>query len=269
MTPTSRKWSPAGWTCSIAIAFVLVLAGTKPVAAQSAAPDGRWRFSVSPYLLIPYMNGTTGIGDLTTEVDASPGDIFSHLQFGGMLRMEAHNGTWGVGLDGIYMDLEQSQAGLLLPDRISWRVRMQQGAVELAGFRRLTKWAELALGGRWNILTSDVEVQTTAAGTRSRSADQNWFDPFIGARLHAPGTGKWNLVFRGDVGGFGIGSDFTWQVYPKVGYRFSNLFELQAAYRAMGMDYQGTTSLPLLGSDAAFIYDIRTFGPEIGVVFHF
>lgn len=249
------------WVRSLTITSMLALAAAQSVPAQTTGADGEWRFSLSPYLLMPYMHGTTGIGDLTTDVDATPGDIFKQLQFGSMLRLEASNGTWGIALDGIYMDLEQSGVSERLPERISWTVGMQQGVVELAGFRRVTGWAEVLLGGRVNILASDVEVRTVLLGTRSASGDKSWFDPFVGARLHVPGTGKWNLVFRGDVGGFGVGSDFTWQVYPKVGYRFSKLFELQAAYRAMSMDYQG--------GDPVFHYDIRTFGPEFGMVFHF
>jgi hypothetical protein len=253
----------------LALTAVLVMAATQHAAAQGNEADGKWRFSLSPYLLLPYMSGITGVGDLTQEVNASPGDIFSKLQFGGMLLVEAHNGTWGVALDGIYMDLEQSGTSQVLPDRISWTVGMQQGVVELAGFRRLTGWAEVVLGGRWNSLGSDITIETVLAGTRSQSADETWFDPFVGARLHVPGTGKWNLVFRGDVGGFGVGSDFTWQVYPKVGYRFSKLFELQAAYRAMSIDYTRDISTRVSDASVPFVYDMRTFGPEFGMVFHF
>jgi hypothetical protein len=137
---------------------------------------------------------------------------------------------------------------------------MQQGALELTGFRRLTGWAELLVGARWNSLAAAVETEGLQA--RSASTDEGWVDPFIGARLRVPDTGKWNLVLRGDVGGFGVGSDLAWQVYPVVGYRFSKLFELQAAYRVIGMDYQGT-------GDPAFVYDMRIFGPEIGVTLHF
>jgi hypothetical protein len=201
------------------------------------------------------MKGTTGIGDLQVDVHASPGDIFSHLQFGAMLLMEANNGTWGVAADGIYMNLTQSGTA----DRISAEAGMKQGALELTGFRRVTGWAEVLVGGRLNLLSA--ELQTLGLQARSKSADQTWFDPFIGARLQVPNVGKWMLTLRGDVGGFGVGSDLAWQVYPKVGYRFSKLFELNAAYRFISMDYNK--------GDPAFLYDMRIFGPEIGLAFHF
>ena len=242
-------------TTGVALASLLAAGLATSLSAQVTSPDGRWEFSVSPYLLVPSMKGTSGIGDLQVDVDASPGDIFSHLQFGAMLLMEANNGTWGVAVDGIYMNLTQDGAS----DRISAEAGMKQGALELTGFRRVTGWAEVLVGGRLNRLSA--ELQTLGLQARSKSADQNWFDPIVGARLQVPNSGKWMLTLRGDIGGFGVGSDLAWQVIPKVGYRFSKLFELNAAYRVISMDYNE--------GDPAFLYDMRIFGPEIGLAFHF
>ena len=54
----------------------------------------------------------------------------------------------------------------------------------------------------------------------------------------------------------------AWQVHPKVGYRVSRLVEVAAAYRVFSMDYSGS-------GNPAFVYDMRTFGPELGVALHF
>ena len=90
-----------------------------------------------------------------------------------------------------------------------------------------------------------------------------WFDPVVGGRLTAPNTGKWRLGVMGYVGGFGLGSDFAWQIYPKVGYRFSPLFEASVAYRAIAMDFTSGSG------STEFTYDMITFGPQVGVGFHF
>jgi len=236
--------------------IALLAAAIGSAEAQSAPVDGRWRFAISPYLLMPYMAGTTGVGDLTVDVDATPGDIFSRLQFGAMLVAEANNGTWGVALDGIYMDLEQSA----VEGRLSATAGMQQTAVELTGLRRVTGWAEVLVGGRLNLLSAGLATKGLQA--RSREGDEAWVDPYVGARLQVPGTGEWVVSFRGDVGGFGLGSDLAWQVQPRVGYRFSGLFELGVTYRVISMDYTG-------GGAPAFRYDMRTYGPEVGFTFHF
>ena len=216
---------------------------------------GRWRFVVAPYFLFPYMDGTVTIQEFNIDVEASPGDIIDKLQFGGMLYLEANNGTWGISLDGIYMDLEQTGERLEL-----LTAGMKQGAVELTGYRRVAEWAEVLLGGRLNILSASL---ISEGGIIDRKDDKVWFDPFLGARLQVPGTQKWRLAIRGDVGGFGVGSDFAWQVYPTAGYRFLRWFELAVAYRWLDMDYKTGS-----GADA-FRYNMTIFGPEVGLLFHF
>lgn len=235
---------------AVALAAFLTVS-TVPLAQAQA-----WRFTVSPYLLLPNMSGRSGVGDLVVDIDANPGDIFERLQFGAMLVAEANNGTWGVALDGIYMDLEQDGAA----GPLTGTAGATQGAIELAGFRRVAPWAELLLGGRFNHLS----LTLASHGPQGRSAEdgESWVDPIVGARLRAPNTGKWILEFRGDIGGFGVGSDFAWQIHPRAGYRLSNLVELGLAYRVISMDYAGSGS-------PTFVYDLRTFGPEIGLVLHF
>ncbi len=95
------------------------------------------------------------------------------------------------------------------------------------------------------------------------SSKHTWFDAVIVARLMAPIENRWRLGVRGDMGGFGIGSSFAWQVLPFAGFRFGSLFELVLAYRALGMDYETGSGADL------FAYDVVTFGPEIGLLFHF
>jgi hypothetical protein len=216
--------------------------------------DGRWRFTVAPYLLFPYMDGAVSVLGTDIGVEATPGDIFDALQFGAMLYLEANNGTWGISLDGLYMDLEQTAGILPIEAGVS------QGAVELAGYRRVATWAEVLIGGRFNILTASLKG---GLGFLDVEEEETWIDPFFGARLQVPETGKWRLSIRGDVGGFGVGAESVWQVYPVVGYRFSRLFEVVAAYRWLDTDYR-------TGDDPIqFRYDVSTFGPELGLFFHF
>ena len=216
--------------------------------------DGRWRFTVAPYLLFPYMDGAVSVLGTEIGVEATPGDIFDALQFGAMLYLEANNGTWGISLDGLYMDLEQTAGILPIEAGVS------QGAVELAGYRRVAAWAEVLVGGRFNILTASL---SGGLGFLDVEEEETWIDPFLGARLQVPGTGKWRLSIRGDVGGFGVGAESVWQVYPVVGYRFSRLFEAVAAYRWLDTDYRAGDGMDL------FRYDVSTFGPELGLFFHF
>ncbi len=228
----------------------VVLALGQPLSSHAQGPGdgdepGRWRFVVAPYFLFPYMDGTVTIQEFNVDVEANPGDIY----------LEANNGTWGISLDGIYMDLEQTgqRLGLLTAG-------MKQGAVELAGYRRVAEWAEVLAGGRVNVLSASLVGE---GGLIDVKDDKVWFDPFVGARFQVPNTRKWRLAIRGDVGGFGVGSEFAWQVHPVVGYRFSRLFEAAVAYRWIDVDYKTGSA------ETAFRYKMRTFGPEVGLLFHF
>ena len=95
------------------------------------------------------------------------------------------------------------------------------------------------------------------------SESRTWFDPLVVARLTAPLDNAWRLGLKGDVGGFGMGSDITWSAFASVGYRFGDLFELTGGYRMLGMEYEDGS-----GEDL-FAYDMTIYGPQIGVAFHF
>ena len=248
---------------SVSCATLLGLVIAHGASAQDAPPDGGWAFVVAPYLLFPHMDGSVAVQGIPVEVDVGPGEIFDNLDFGAMLYLEMANQDWSVSLDGLYMNLgEQGQTPIT--GRTA-EADMKQLAIEATGMRRVAAWAEVGLGGRLNSLEGGLVVAPgdIALPGIDVSDTKTWIDPLIAVRFTAPVASKWRFGVRGDIGGFGIGSEFAWQVFPFVGYRFGSLFELEAGYRALGMDYETGS-----GSDL-FVYDIVTFGPQIGLAFHF
>lgn len=242
---------------------LLSIGAVHPAAGQESSYDAsEWSFKVAPYFLFPNMNGSATIGGVTADVDASPGDIFDKLNFGAMLFLEAATPKFAVTLDGLYMNL--GQKGQTPVTERETDADMKQFAAQANFLWRLAPWAEIGLGGRLNTIEGGLKV---AAGQvlpgRDVSRTETWVDPLIAARLTLPLESKWHLGIMGDYGGFSIGSDYAWQVFPFVGYRFSRLFELGAGYRAIGMKYETGTD------DDLFIYDMTIFGPQIGALFHF
>jgi hypothetical protein len=223
--------------------------------------SGQWQYRVEPYLMIPSMSGQTGIEALPlVNVDASPSDIFSRLQMGAMLNLEATNGNWSVTSDILYMDLEQDITPSTLIN--GGEIGMKQFAWELAGFKRITPWLEIGIGGILNSIGVDETVTRNQVGggtsAQSASASKTWFDPMLIARVASNSKPrKWFGQFRGEVGGFGIGSDFAWQVQGIAGYRYSKLFDMSVGYRGIGFDYQSGEG------DKTFIYDMVIFGPMV------
>ena len=123
-----------------------------------------------------------------------------------MLAAEASNGEWAIGFDGLYMDL--SKDGEVLATKYDG----YQAGLELTGFWKLTPFFEVLAGGRLNLMGASV---TSPSSVTLVDKNKTWFDPFIGARFTVPNTGKWIVMLRGDVGGFGVGSQFAWQVRPR------------------------------------------------------
>ena len=243
-----------------------IVAIGKSSAQDTAAAKSKWHFLVQPYLMYASMNGQVGLGELPdADINPSASDIFSNLQFGAMLYFEANNDKWAITSDIIYMDLGtdiEGKRGIL-----SGEAGAKQFVWELAGLRKLRPWLEGGIGFRIINIKSDLEMQVNAsvpggAGPRSQSISETWVDPVIIGRVKFPAK-KWLFQLRGDVGGFGIGSDFTWQVHPDISYRFSKLFAMSIAYRVIGIDYENGS-----GSDR-FKYDVDTYGPEVKFGFHF
>jgi hypothetical protein len=241
----------------------LVIVAPRPALAQ-VPTDDKWHFMLAPYVLFPHMSGDIGLGPLDVEVNSSPSDVFDNLQFGAMLAAEAKKGPWAIGFNGMYMDLGKEKERIIGPGLVTLNGELgaYQGAVELTGFRALTPFFEVLAGGRLNFIGADVALSANEASL-NQDFDQTWFDPFVGVRLTAPDTGRWTVSLRGDIGGFGVGSSFAWQARARIGYRVSKLFEIGAAYWVSGMDYETGSG------NTEFRYDVTSFGPQIGVGFHF
>ena len=251
-----RRWS---------ISILLILVTLTSSAQDSTQTSNRWEFLIEPYLMFPNMKGNVGVGELPDgEVDAGIGDIFDRLQAGFMLYGEAQNGTWALSSDLLYMKLKQDA----VPTRTinSGSVTVAESAWELAGLRKIFPWLEGGIAGRLVSINVDMQIVRNVVGggtnTQAESMTHTWVDPLLVVRMKLPDSGRWLLQLRGDVGGFGVGSDFTWQVQAYGGYRFSDLFQVTAGYRALGIDYQ-------TGSEEdRFLYDITTFGPVLQLGFN-
>ena len=131
----------------------------------------------------------------------------------------------------------------------------------LAGARYWYQEADLSFGVTGTVEIGDLEVAGARAFARSGSVD--WLDPVIGARVRyalAPGH---ELLLRGDIGGFGVGSDFSWQAIGAYGFEFGTYkgitFSGVIGYRALYVDYvQGE-------GRQRYEFDMLQHGPILGI----
>jgi hypothetical protein len=243
--------------CSLSLLFAVFLS---PTDARAQNSEKKTHFLIEPYFMAPTMKGDIGVRRLPeTEVDADPGDIFGQLKFGAMADIEVtYDNKWAVSTDFLFMDLESD----VKPNALvtGGTTSAKQLAFEFAWLKRVSPWLELGVGGR--IIDMKVEADlSTVNGGQDGDRRKTWADPIIIVRSQGALHEKWLLQFRGDVGGFGIASDFTWQIQANVGYQFSKLVSATIGYRILDVDYDKGD-----GTER-FMYDIATSGPVFRVGF--
>lgn len=239
-----------------------VTSETSPMTVPSANP---WEFRITPYGWFTGIDGSTGPGRFIADLDAGFDDIFNDLEMAAALQLEARMGPWGFMADAFYAELGDSGT---LPGPLKTNVDLdfQQFLGEASVFYRVHDafegFVDLYAGVRHNSINLDLAA--TSTGTllpinASRSADKSWTDPIIGLRSQWEINDRWFLAAKGDVGGFGAASDFTWNLQGTVGYQFNECVSLEVGYRYFDTDF----------SDGGFTYDIAQSGAWIGMNFKF
>ncbi|WP_124019511.1 hypothetical protein [Flavobacterium laiguense] len=264
MITTKTYFKPAFFSLmlSILISGNLMAQDNNAVVPQK----NKWSFLVEPYMMFPSMNGSVGLGDLPdATIDAGSNDIFGNLKMGFMLNAEATTGKWTIGSDVLYMNLAQGvdprnliNSGEITAKQIGW---------EVSGLYCVTPWLELGIGGLLNSINSGVDLNVNVIGggttTKSKSMTETWFDPMLIARVKSKPGEKFIYQFRGEIGGFGVGSDLAWQIQTYAGYQFSKLFQITGGYRIISLDYETGTG------QNRFMYNVDTSGPVLRFGFNF
>jgi hypothetical protein len=216
------------------------------VAATSAA-EPKTQVDVSLYFLGAAMSGDVTVGNATADLDVGFDEILDHMEFGVMGFGRVTRAPWSFTAEVLYMGLGASK-DLVNSNFDQWVVEPRVGY-------RVSPRLEPFLGVRYNNLAGEIR----GPFGRRPSDTQDWWDPIVGATATMPLGRTLALAGHGDVGGFGIGSDLTWQVYPYLDWSFMPNASLQAGYRWLDVDYETGS-----GADT-FHYNVLTQGPQLGV----
>ena len=251
----------------IAALLTMGVSTMNPSPVLASEDDGGWKFIAAPYLWAMSIDGDVTIGNRTADFTIDfVDDILSELDFAALGHLEVQKGRWGLFFDNVYSDIsakEQTALGEVKLDNSLF-------IMELGAIWRIMDWSgdtsqepsgvfELIGGARyWHI---ENEISVSNIEIREKTAD--WTDPFIGARMLIPLSERLMLTLRGDVGGFGVGSDFTWNVVGLLGYEFTEMISAWAGYRAIGVEFEEGDGINRYEIDATF------HGPMIGAMFRF
>lgn len=238
----------------------LVAAMMLATPAQAQGSDGEWRQTVFLYGMGVVIDGESSIGPVTVDVDVSISDLFDALDFGAMGAYRIENDTWSVSADLTYMKLgwnkttEQGRAGASLDTK-------QLTLMGTVG-RRVSPNLEALFSLAYFDVSADLEARILQQ-TRSASRGADWVDPMVGAEYRAALDDKWTFSLRGDVGGFGVGSDLTLHGWAKLVRQNTDLFSWYFGYRYISYDYETGSGIDFLR------YDLRQHGPGIGIALSF
>ena len=247
--------------------IVSALVGTFVCLSGTFALADEWEYLLAPYGLLPSITGDAAVGRIdNAEVELDPGDVLESLEFGAMLQGEArHSSGYGLSLNYAFMNLGQNATGPL--GFTDFDAEIFQGILEGFGtyrFNFANSTLDAYAGVRWWDINIDVDA-TTAIGSRSLSRDKDWVDPVLGVRWLPRVSDSWRLMLQGDLGGFDIGSHFTWGVQGGAVWDVGQSWSLVLLYKLLSVDYEtGDRNTP-----DYFAYDTITQGPLVGVVFRF
>ena len=230
----------------LAPALALALASTTASAHEPGPPepplplppvlDEGWRWTFRFQLWFPGTDSTAEIGGLP-ETDLSS----SSLGVAPAVGVEAISGrgTWGVLFDAFWASLDLDDGDY------------EQSSFEADVFWRLPDLGEtdIYVGLRWWNLDASV-----SSGGMSGSDHTGFVDPLVGMRTNIPLSTNWDLYLRGDVGGFGAGSELTWQTAVAFGWRFSEAGKLDLGWRYLDLQYEED-----------FTFDTQYSGPTLGL----
>ena len=263
---------------------------------------GEWRLKLMPYMWAINMNGSMTARDETIGTDTSIIDAFtksSSFPLAFMGRIEARNGpvtfygdlAWvQLRFSGSTLALRSPIADLALAASASGRLKQTLAIAEVGAAYELARWrlegvpgASIAVdaysGLRYGYLNLDLSLDVVGAATSqllgldvvgakaiAKSGSIQWIDPVVGLSLrHELQPGE-EFQMRGDIGGFGAGSKFSWQFYGGYSRDFEfNGMKLTSTigYRALSIDYS-TRSTGRENGISAIIH-----GPVTGVSMRF
>lgn len=220
--------------------------------ALRAEERNKWTFDVSLYGLAVGMTGDVAVKGIPADVDFGFDKVWDNLDFGMMGKVRVGYDRWALNADVIYMNLSATKHDLTV-DLEQWMVEPSVSYTVCKGFEALA-------GVRYNNMNAEISGGPLGLDP---SDTQEWWDPIVGATLSLPLGQKFSFNVRGDIGGFGVGSDLTWQAFPYFNWQFAKWGSVQFGYRWLYIDYETGTG------GGRFKYELLNQGPQLGVTVHF
>jgi len=229
-------------TCFSLAAGLACLALPSATAQDRGNPD--WHLVIAPYLWFSNLDGAETLGIPPDRQVAGPyvvpvGDTL--LEKSWLVRAEVGKGKLRAWLNVSGAKLAKSTVFTLESDPsdstsgsydFSWYTGELYAAYQVGGFAT-SNAIELYAGGRY---VRHKQILTPSGG-QSTTNDEQWVDPVIGSRFYTELGRRFWATFNGDIGGFGVGSDFSWTLGGELGFRVVKPLDISLRYNYQEVDY--------------------------------
>ncbi len=243
-----------------ASAIILLAVGS---AQAGETGHGKWQAQITPYV---WMSGLSGDVSATQappvfSVDKSFSEILENLNDAFFITGLARKGDFVIVGDFNYVSTSETDDTPIPFVSVKADVEQISGTL-LAGTPLIDEPGAVLYGlagaRAWHV-DATVTAQIPLVGRLSESDTWAFIDPVVALRGRLALTDTVSLTGYGDIGGFGVGSDFTWQAVAAVNYALSQRVSFSAGYRHLSVDY----------NDGGQLLDIDLSGPLVGATLKF
>ena len=269
--------------CLILIPVIYLSAQNKKDSTEFKSGADKWHFELTPYFWMTSIYSTKEIGPVSFENDTRFKDIFENLDYAIPIHFEFGKDDWTVITDFLYVkDQVDKDAQYTIFEKIPEKSTIYFNAdytvtklqCEALGAYTVKKsldknssWKiDVLLGARYTSQENSLELKEGSVLDTldffPYSHTEQYLDPLIGAAYTLNFCNKWKFYFRGDIGGFSVGSNFTSNLIADISYQVFQFMDVNLAYRWLYTNYDnGKTGLEYYSNKS------NEIGPIISLTF--
>ena len=238
----------------------------KKVNNPNALPSD-WHVDWIPvYLWFTGLHGNVGANGTVVPVNVSFSQAIQQLNIGLLTNLDVRRKRIGVDTDLIFMSLSSDQKTTPVgpaPKYVGFQANSKELIVDPELYLRLIDNGKGSIdaigGGRFWDLNNSLNLYPPNGSTVTAGQTQQWVDPVLGARFRLNANKGIFFNLKGDAGGFGVGSQLTYQIYAGMGKEFKQRYSVLLGYRYLYVDY----------TSGGFVYDVHMNGLLTGFNIHF
>ena len=208
-------------------ATVAVLLGLLTVPIRAQTPASGWVTHIRPYFWLAGVSGSVTAAPLTFPINSSFGDLLDNVKMGAFAAVTVEKQRWGMYGDFQYISLVGGGTG---PSGAT--LELQNVIGEVDAFLRIPA-ASGSLKFIGGVRVYSVDETLTPNGGSPAKSNTTVADPILGALGEWSIGKKWDFEMRADLGGFGLGSEFTNQISAVFQWQINDKLRLPFGYRVL------------------------------------